>query len=84
MSQILTFCFVQAVAEIAKASKREASELLDQAEFYKKDINSKKMNEEKRAGKNVGHSHANNTVDRENIDSGEYIRCKEMKLYKNR
>lgn len=41
------------MAEIAKASKREAGELPNQAQFYKKD--------------------ANNTVDLENIDSGEYL-----------
>lgn len=49
----LLFVLFLAVAEIATASKREASELLDQAELYKKDINSKKIYEEKRAGKNV-------------------------------
>lgn len=74
--------FVQAVAEIAKASKREAGELLNQAELYKKDVNSKKMIEEKRAGKKLGDSgsHANENEDIENVDFCEYFPYKEFDI----
>ncbi|KAL1540550.1 TELO2-interacting protein 1 isoform X2 [Salvia divinorum] len=66
----LTVPFLKAVAEIAKASKREAGELPDQLELYKNDVNSKMLNEVKRTGNNVRHSGSNaNNIDSE-IDEG--------------
>ncbi|PIN00472.1 hypothetical protein CDL12_27024 [Handroanthus impetiginosus] len=52
----LTLAFLKAVAEIAKASKHEAYKLHNQAELFKKDINSKMLDVEKRTGKHFGHS----------------------------
>lgn len=51
----LTLPFLKAVAEIAKAAKREAGELPNQAELYKKDVNLKILNLEKRTGNNFGY-----------------------------
>ncbi|XP_042012560.1 TELO2-interacting protein 1 homolog isoform X1 [Salvia splendens] len=66
----LTVPFLKAVAELAKASKREAGELSGQLELYKNDVNSKMWNEEKRTGNNVRHSESNaNNLDSE-IDEG--------------
>ncbi|KAK6133097.1 hypothetical protein DH2020_033136 [Rehmannia glutinosa] len=61
----LTLPFLKAVAEIVKASKREAYKLPNQAESYKKEINSKMLNAEKRTGKHFGHSrsYADNSLD---------------------
>ncbi|XP_047979927.1 TELO2-interacting protein 1 homolog isoform X3 [Salvia hispanica] len=67
----LTVPFLKAVAEIAKASKREAGELSGQLELYKNDVNSKMLNEEKRTGNNVRHSGSNaNNIDSEIDEEG--------------
>ncbi|KAK4386809.1 hypothetical protein Sango_2551500 [Sesamum angolense] len=64
----LTLSFLKAVAEIAKASRHEAYKLPNQAESYKKEINAKMMNTEKRTGKHFSGSYANDT-DVEQMDS---------------
>ncbi|KAL0320988.1 UNVERIFIED_CONTAM: hypothetical protein Sradi_5360300 [Sesamum radiatum] len=64
----LTLSFLKAVAEIAKASRHEAYKLPNQAESYKKEINVKMLNTEKRTGKHFSGSYANGT-DIEQIDS---------------
>ncbi|KAL8473985.1 hypothetical protein ACS0TY_030725 [Phlomoides rotata] len=71
---ILTLPFLKAVAEIAKASKHEACELPNEAELYKKDVNLRMLTAETRTEKNFGHSrsNANNALDKENRDSGNY------------
>ncbi|KAL3820912.1 hypothetical protein ACJIZ3_006817 [Penstemon smallii] len=67
----LTVPFLKAVAEIAKASKHEACKLPNRAESYKKDINFKIGNTEKRTGKHVDHSssYTENTMAVEKIVS---------------
>ncbi|KAK6133152.1 hypothetical protein DH2020_033090 [Rehmannia glutinosa] len=69
--KILPLLEEPAVAEIVKASKREAYKLPNQAESYKKEINSKMLNAKKRTGKHFGHSrsYADNSMDREKMDS---------------
>ncbi|XP_011086354.1 TELO2-interacting protein 1 homolog isoform X2 [Sesamum indicum] len=57
----LTLSFLKAVAEIAKASRHEAYKLPNQAESYKKEINAKMLNTEKRTGKHFSGSFANDT-----------------------
>ncbi|KAL0407127.1 UNVERIFIED_CONTAM: hypothetical protein Slati_4026600 [Sesamum latifolium] len=57
----LTLSFLKAVAEIAKASRHEAYKLPNQAESYKKEINAKMLNTEKRTGKHFSGSYANDT-----------------------
>ncbi|KAG8365251.1 hypothetical protein BUALT_Bualt18G0084800 [Buddleja alternifolia] len=52
----LTISFLKAVAEIGQAAKREACKLPDQAESFKKEVNSKMLNAEKRNEKNFGRS----------------------------
>lgn len=47
----LTIPFLKAMAEIVKASKQEASALLDQAKSYCEDVESRKLNLEKRKEK---------------------------------
>ncbi|KAL0300963.1 UNVERIFIED_CONTAM: hypothetical protein Sradi_6373100 [Sesamum radiatum] len=64
----LTLSFLKAVAEIAKASRHEAYKLPNQAESYKKEINAKMLNTEKRTGKHFSGSYANDT-DVEQMDS---------------
>ncbi|KAI3466318.1 hypothetical protein Pfo_022981 [Paulownia fortunei] len=66
----LTLPFLKAVAEIAKASKHEAYKLPNQAETYKKDINSKMLNAEKRTTEHChSRSYANNSMDIEEMNS---------------
>ncbi|KAK4434103.1 hypothetical protein Salat_0573000 [Sesamum alatum] len=65
----LTLSFLKAVAEIAKASRHEAYKLPNQAESYKKEINAKVLNSEKRIGKHFSGSYANDTMDIEQMDS---------------
>ncbi|CAA0836577.1 ARM repeat superfamily protein [Striga hermonthica] len=71
----LTLPFLKAVAEIAKASKREANKLPNQAESCKKDISSKIANAEKREGTlyDRSESYANDSIDTEKMDTDEEV-----------
>ncbi|KAM3355689.1 TELO2-interacting protein 1 isoform X1 [Capsicum galapagoense] len=68
----LTIPFLKAMAEIVKASKQEASALLDQAKSYCEDVESRKLNLEKRKEKlfDDSGSYSDENVDKGSSESG--------------
>ncbi|PHU22714.1 hypothetical protein BC332_07821 [Capsicum chinense] len=70
----LTIPFLKAMAEIVKASKQEASALLDQAKSYCEDVESRKLNLEKRKEKlfDDSGSYSDENVDKGSSESGMY------------
>ncbi|XP_059277396.1 uncharacterized protein LOC132031442 isoform X1 [Lycium ferocissimum] len=74
----LTIPFLKAMAEIVKASKQEASALLDQAKSYCEDVESKKLNLEKRTEKLIDDS---GSYSDENVGKG--LSESGMRIYTN-